>query len=354
MRALPFRYHAPTSVAEAVKLLREEGPGAVPFAGGTDLVPNMKRRQQVPSALVALRRVAELKRVTAEGGGLTLGAGLTLAQLVGLRELPEAQRALAMAAGRVATPHIQNMGTLGGNLCLDTRCNYYNQNLEWRRAIDFCKKAPGPEGVAREQVTTGTCWVAPGSPRCWAVSSSDTAPALIALGAEVTLVCAEGERRIPLPELYRNDGMAYLTRRPGELLTAVHLPAAAAGWRSTYWKMRRRGSFDFPVAAVGAAVRLEGGVVAEARLCLGAVTSWPVVIDAAPLVGTRLEDEALEAFADRAVKPAKPLDNTDFELSWRKKVAREYLIGALKELRGDAPERLGLLARTAARLLPIA
>ena len=353
MRLGEFRYLAPTSLAEAARALRE--PGAVPFAGGTDLIPNMKRRQQLPGTLVALRRIAELTRVTSAKGGLTLGAGLSLSEAAARRELPAAQRALAMAAGKVATPHIRNMGTLGGNLCLDTRCNYYDQNWEWRQAISFCKKAPGPEGVAVTTPGKTVCWVAPSSPRCWAVSSSDTAPALVALGAEVTLLSTDGERRIPLEQLYRNDGMSYLTKRKDELLTAVHLAAPAEGARSTYWKLRRRGSFDFPVLSVAAAGVVDRDGTARAlRLVLGAVESCPLLLDASELVGQRLTDERLAAFADKAVRPARPLDNTDFALSWRKKVAREYLIGALKELRGDDPSRLGLLARSAARLLPVA
>ncbi|MGE0707937.1 MAG: xanthine dehydrogenase family protein subunit M [Planctomycetota bacterium] len=352
MRVPSFRYLAPATVAEAARILREEGPGAKLLAGGTDLVPNMKRRQQVPSTLVALRKVDGLRGVA--GGGaqeLRLGAGVTLAALAREPRLGAPLRALAVAAGKVATAQIRNQATIGGNLCLDTRCNYYNQNYEWRQAIDFCKKAPAPGGTAQLVVQPqGTCWVAPSSPRCWAVSSSDTAPALIALGAEVTLVSAEGERRLPLQALYQDDGMDYLARRPDELLTEVLVPAHAPGWRSTYWKLRRRGSFDFPVLGVAAALRLEGGVVAEARLCLGAVASHPVSVPTDELVGQPLTDEVIAAFVARAAKPARPLDNTDYHLSWRKRMATAYLTGALRELRGDPPEALGLLARTAARL----
>lgn len=352
MRVPQFRYLAPKSVAEAATILRGEGPSAQLFAGGTDLIPNMKRRQQTPRTLIGLRGLQELREVHADGG-LSLGAGLSLSAVAGEQQIPLAQRALVMAAGKVATPHIRNMGTLGGNLCLDTRCNYYNQNHDWREAIGFCKKAP--DGEAITEVTHGTCWVAPSSPRCWAVNSSDSAPALIALGAEISLVSADGERRIPLHELYLDDGMAFLSKRPDEILTQVHLPAVDASWRSTYWKLRRRGSFDFPVVSVGAAVSLDaGGVVQDARLVIGAVTSAPIVLDASSLVGAALTDEAIATFADAAVKPARPLDNTDYHLSWRKRVVREYVAGALKELRGDTADQLGLLARTAARILPLA
>lgn len=348
MRAPSFAFRAPRSVAEVTEILAGEGPRARLMAGGTDLIPNLKRRQQTPATIVSLRRVDELKAVAQGSGVLDLGAGLTLSQVVQSEALTPGQRALMIAASKVATPHIRNMGTLGGNLCLDTRCNYYNQNYEWRQAIDFCKKAP--EGEAQTEVTTGTCWVAPSSPRCWAVSSTDTAPALVALGAEITLVSSQGERRIPLHELYHDDGMAYLTKRPDELLTGIHVPALD-GWKSTYWKLRRRGSFDFPVLAVAAAVKLSAsGEVEDARVTLGAVASYPVSVPTDALIGGPLTDEAIEAFAAAAAKPAKPLDNTDYHLSWRKKVCAAYIAGALKELRGDTPEQLGVLARTAARL----
>jgi 4-hydroxybenzoyl-CoA reductase subunit beta len=351
MRVPPFRYLAPRTVSEAVALLRSTGPEGMLIAGGTDVLPNMKRRQQTPKVLIGLRKVTELRESgSSKDGSLALGAGLSLTDTARSVLLArDAHRALTMAASKIATPHIQTMGTLGGNLCLDTRCNYYDQNYEWRKAIDFCKKAP--DGVAQREVTHGTCWVAPGSPRCWAVSSTDCAPALVALGAEVTLVSQDGARRVPVLSLYKNDGMDYLAgKRPDELLTQVIVPELA-GWRSTYWKLRRRGSFDFPVLSVAAAIKLAGGVVEAARVTLGAVASCPLEVATQSLLGKPLTDDAIEAFADAASKPARPLDNTDYHLSWRKRVVREYVAGALRELRGDAT--LGLLARSAARVLPV-
>src|SRR5437899_5854328 len=187
MRASEFRYHAAKSVKDAVAALAGE-PDAMLLAGGTDLVPNMKRRQQTPSLVIGLRGVAELREIH-NGNGMSLGACATLAEVAADPRVAEGYAALAKAAGSVATVHLRNMGTLGGNLCLDTRCNYYNQNHEWRRAIDFCMKAPkGTDGHACTSPDgTSICWVATSSPKCWAVSSTDTAPALISLGAEVSL-----------------------------------------------------------------------------------------------------------------------------------------------------------------------
>jgi 4-hydroxybenzoyl-CoA reductase subunit beta len=328
MRLPRFRYVSPRSLAEAVAVLASTTPGdAAIVAGGTDLLPNMKRRQQTPGTLVGLRQVAELQTI-ANGDGVTIGAGVTLSRLI--RALPpgpsQPLNGLRQAAAQIATPPLRNMGTIGGNLCLDTRCNYYDQNYEWRKAIDFCMKKDGE-----------TCWVAPSSPRCLAVSSTDTAPMLIALGAQVTLASAEGSRTIPVTDLFENDGIRYLTRRPAEILTAVRLPDLA-GWRSTYWKLRRRGSFDFPVLSVAAAAKLgRDGTVEAARIVVGAVASRPLEASdaAAALEGRPLTDAVIEEAAQRVARPARPMDNTDFTLHWRKRVAQSLATYALRELRGD-------------------
>jgi 4-hydroxybenzoyl-CoA reductase subunit beta len=336
MRAPDFRYHAARSVKDAARALKDGGPDAMLIAGGTDLVPNLKRRQQTPALLIGIRHLRELRRIR-NGKGLMIGGAVRLSEVAADRKVLRHYPALARAAGLVATPQIRNMGTLGGNLCLDTRCTDYNQSYEWRQAINFCMKAPGATGGHACATPTGDaiCWVATSSPRCWAVSSTDTAPALIALGARVTLVSSDGERDIPLEELYADDGMAYLTKSADEILTVVHLPPEDAAVRSTYWKLRRRGSFDFPVLGVAAAVRFgEGNTVSDARVVLGAVASHPVLVpESAELVGRRLTDDVVEAFADAAAAHAKPMDNTDLALGWRKKVARRYVAGALRELK---------------------
>lgn len=336
IRAPDFRYHAARSVKDAAKALRDGGAGAMLLAGGTDLVPNLKRRQMAPALLIGIRHLRELRRVRHDPGA-QIGAARRLAEIASDRKLARAYPALARAAGLVATPQIRTMGTLGGNLCLDTRCTYYNQSYEWRQAISYCIKAPGSTGghACTSPTSDAICWVATSSPRCWAVSSTDTAPALVALGARVTLVGADGEREIRLEDLYADDGMAYLTKRPDEVLTAIHLAPPEEGWRSTYWKLRRRGSFDFPVLGVAAAVRLgAGGAVTEARLALGAVASRPVLVpEAASLVGGGLGDEAIEELAEAAAAHATPLDNTDLSYAWRKKMVRRYVTGALQELR---------------------
>jgi 4-hydroxybenzoyl-CoA reductase subunit beta len=311
MMRLPwFEYRAPRTVAEAARILAGEGPNAMLIAGGTDLLPHMKRRKMAPKVLVSLSGIPELRV-----NGASYGAGLTLTQIVNSK----APKALTQAAHQVATVHLRNMGTLGGNLCLDTRCNYYNQNYEWRKAIDFCLKKDGD-----------ICWVATASKRCVAMSSTDCAPALMALGAKVKLVSALGEREVALEDFYNNDGIDYLKRRADEILTEVRIPQNQA---SCYWKLRRRGAFDFPVLGVAAAVDVSGNT----RIALGAVASRPFLVEKAGefLKGKKLTDEVIDAAAKLVASRAKPMDNADLDLYWRKDVAAEFARYALRELRGD-------------------
>jgi 4-hydroxybenzoyl-CoA reductase subunit beta len=326
MMRLPagFRYLAPRSLEQAAAALAAAGPDAALVAGGTDLYPNMKRRQQTPRIVIGLRLVPELRAREAAGAGVRLGACRTLSELAGDPALRGPYAALASAASQVATPLLRNMGTLGGNLCLDTRCNYYDQNYEWRQAIDFCMKKDG-----------SICWVAPGSPRCWAVSSCDMPPAAMVLGARVKLVSAEGERDLPLGEMYNDDGIQFLRKRPDEIVAELVLPPAE-GWRSSYRKVRRRESFDFPVVSVATAVKLDADEVVEsARIVLQAVGSRPKPAPEASalLVGQPLGPDTIAAAAEEASKLARPLDNTDFHMSWRKRMARTLVERSLEDLR---------------------
>ena len=325
IRLPAFTYLAPRTLEQAVRAVADAGPDAMLVAGGTDLYPNMKRRQFEPRTLVGLRAVGELRGVRGTARqGVRIGACTTLTAVATHPELAGAYGGLATAAGLVSSPQLRNMGTLGGNVCVDTRCNYYNQSYEWRQAIGFCMKRDGD-----------ICLVAPGSPRCWAVSSSDTAPVLWSLGAHVRLVGPGGERTVPIAALYQDDGIRYLSKGADEILTELVLPPAE-GWRSAYLKLRRRGSFDFPILGVAAAVRLEGDVVREARIVLGAVASLPREAPraAAMLLGRRLTGEVIEAAADAAAGPARPLDNTDLTHPYRKKVARVFVARALARVAG--------------------
>src|SRR5262245_25947767 len=263
LRLPSFTYRQPTSLREALAMKADAGPEGSYVAGGTDLYPNMKRRQQEPRTVISLMGIPELEadgRMDGSTDGLMINPCITLTQLSAHPAIRQsAYSAIATAAELVSTPLLRNMGTLGGNLCLDTRCNYYDQSYEWRKAIDFCMKKDG-----------AICWVAPSSPRCWAVSSSDVAPVLVAIGAEYVLTSAAGERVVPAARFYHNDGINYLTKQPDEILTAVRLPAPD-GWDAVYHKLRRRGSFDFPVLGVAVWVQWNGDEVTDARVVLGGV-----------------------------------------------------------------------------------
>ncbi len=329
MRLPPFTYLAPRTVADAARVLAERGPEAMLVAGGTDLYPNMKRRQFEPRVLVGLRGIPETAGVRGSAReGFAIGATTTLSDVARHPAIARDVPALATAAGLVSSPQLRNMGTLGGNVCVDTRCNYYNQSFAWRKAVGFCMKKDGD-----------ICLVAPGSPRCWAVSSSDTAPVLWSLGATVRLVSASGERTISLSALYRDDGIEYLAKRRDEILAEIVVPAAE-GWKSIYLKLRRRGSFDFPVLGVAVAAQVDGDRVRDARIVLGAVASLPreAKAAAAALIGERLTPELIARVADLAAGPSKPLDNTDYAHFYRKKMTRVFVARALRRIAGLEPD----------------
>jgi 4-hydroxybenzoyl-CoA reductase subunit beta len=325
LRLPPFRFLRPTTARDAARILADWGPDAMVVAGGTDLYPNMKRRQFEPKALVSVRSIEGLHGIEANGA-LTLGAMATLSEVSEHPAVRERWPAVARSAGLVSSPPLRNAGTIGGNLCVDTRCNYYNQTEFWRASIGYCMKKDGD-----------VCLVAPGSDTCWALSSSDTAPVMIALGAEVTLAGPgrDGLRRIPVRDLYGPDGINYLAKRADEVLTHVHVPARP-GWRTTYRKLRRRGPIDFPIVGVAAAVKLAGDLVEDARIVLGAVHTAPVIAADAEefLRGRRLDAEAIEMAAGIAYKGARPLDNADLNYAWRKRMARIEVSRALRELAG--------------------
>lgn len=342
MLRLPrIRLLTPRTYAEAAALLAAEGIAAVPVAGGTDLVPRLKRGQQIPSALVSLAGVAGARELRADGAGDTfVGAGVSLAALVRDGRVRARHPALWQAAAQVASPPIRTAATVGGNLCLATRCAWNDQSDLWREAAGPCLKEGGP-----------VCHVAPGTSTCVATSSTDLAPALVALGARVHLVSPGGDREVDLADLHTSDGIAHLALRPAELITGVTIPA---GGRSTYWKARRRGSIDFPVLGVAAWVRTgEDGRVLEARVVLGASAPRPMPIPGAGqvLVGTRLEDDAVEEAARRVSRASAAMENVDLPVSWRRKVTAPFVRYALGELRGD--DMVDARRRTARGLLAL-
>lgn len=321
LRLPTFTYHRPKTAAEAVAIAKAHGKEAMYVAGGTDLYPNMKRRHQTPAHVISLQDVPGVHGVDVlPDGRVAIGALVKLSLLEHHPTLRQHFPAFAHAVREISTPLLRNMGTIGGNLLLDTRCTYYDQTHEWRESIDFCMKKDG-----------AICWVAPGSPRCWAVQSSDTVPVVCAMEAEVELVGADGARTIAAGELYRDDGIQYLTKRPEELLTRLILPAPK-GWKASYLKLRRRDTYDFPVLGVGACLWFDaGGVVTKANVRLGGAGSYaiPATESEKLLVGKKLTDEVIAAAGSAALKPARTMDNTDLDVYWRRKVAPVFVARAL-------------------------
>ena len=331
LRLPDFSYIKPKSLKEAVRALSDRGPEGMAIAGGTDVYPKMKRGQFTPRHLVSLRLLPELKGIHPKGrDGLWIGAGETLTSVSQNRTLKELFPAVAHAAGAVSTPSLRNMGTIGGNLFVDTRCNQYDQTFFWREAAGFCLKKDGE-----------TCLVAPKSKKCLAVFSSDTAPVFCSLGAIAILVGPDGERRTPLLELYRDDGIGFLTKGNDEMLRGIVIPRAAFGSRNVYLKLCRRGSFDFPVLGVAAAMSLgKDGACLSAEIVLTAVSSCPKVVDAAArmLVGKRVSRETIEAAAEIAARVSHPVDNADMDYWYRKRMTKVYVRRALALLSGLEPQ----------------
>ena len=319
MRLPVFTYLTPSTLEEALEMLRDR-PGSAVVGAGTDLLPNMKRRQVRPTTLVSIGAIPGLAGIRRDAGGVVIGALTTLRDVARSGDVP---RALRAAAGSVGSPQIRNTATVGGNLCVDTRCSFINVTEEWRVASGPCLKAGGD-----------VCWVAPKGEQCWAVSSTDLAPAAIVVGASVRLVGPDGERTLPVADLYRPDGIDHMVKARNEILTEVSIPPSA-GLRSTYLKLRRRRAVDFPILGVAAALRYaEDGTIEKARIVLGAIAPAPLRAGATEefLVGRRLTPEVVHAVSQIAAGPVRPFDNADLGSRYRKWMAATFVARALREL----------------------
>lgn len=325
LRLPAFEITSPETVAEVVTALAE--PGARLVAGGTDILPNLKHRLDRPPRLVSLTRVRALRQVTVDGAQLRIGAGVTLTEVSEHPEVRAHAPSLARAAGLVASPSIRNMGTLGGNINLDTRCRYVNQSDFWRSAIGGCLKS---EGVV--------CHVVPGGKNCVAAMSSDCVPVLTSLGAELALVGPEGDRAVAIADYYNNDGVAHINKQPGELVTEIRVPLAPGPRRATYAKWTVRSSIDFPLVSVALAFDLDADNVdariTGARACVGVLNASPRLIKRTDsLVGKKLSDTATaDALCDLVWKQSKPLPNVPYDAPYRRKMIPVYTRRAMAAL----------------------
>jgi 4-hydroxybenzoyl-CoA reductase subunit beta len=312
-----FQYLRPRSIDEAVEMLGKHAPDVQILAGGTDLLPSLKQQLFAPHYLVDLGGVRELRAILPADGGLQIGAMTTLTNLERSREVAQRYPVLHEAVKTVASPVLRNMGTVGGNICLDTRCLWYNQSLAWRKSCGFCIKKDGD-----------LCHVAPGGSKCWAAFSADTPPALLCLESEIEIASPRGVRRMSLAEFYNNDGVDRMKLAKDELLTRVILPARTAGWRGVYRKLRVRGSIDYPLAGVAVALQ-RNGTVSEARIAITGVNPAPLLVRADSLTGRELSDELAAQVADVAAKAAKPLTTSALTPEYRREVVRVFTRRAL-------------------------
>ena len=319
-----FRVVRPRTIDEAVRALADHGGDAMVIAGGTDVIPNLQMRLFEPRILVDLKPLHALSGVSfSEREGLRIGALTTLTNLLAAPIVREKFPVLARAVATIAGPLQRNMGTLGGNLCLETRCRWYNQSHFWRQALGGCLKKDGP-----------ICHVAPGGKFCWAVWSGDSAPALLTLEAEVEIAGAGGARRMALRDFYKNDGMDRIALRPGEIVTAVHVPARMAGRRGAYHKLRVRDSIDYPLAGVAAAMDVDAsGICRDARVALTGVNPAPVLLPeiAELLAGKKWNEELAAEVARIAIRTGKPLTTSASTPVYRREMVKLFTRRALEE-----------------------
>ncbi len=329
LRLPPYRYHGPATVDEAVALLTEHAGDVMPLAGGTDLIPNMKHRLFEPGHLVALKGIGELRGIHEEDGWLRIGAAETLSTVAADPSVRRRAPALAEAAGNVAGPQLRNMGTIGGNLCLDTRCTYYNQTAFWRGALGYCLKKDGT-----------VCHVTRVGKKCVAAHSADTPPVLMVLDAVAVLVGPDGRREIPVRDFFVADGIANTRRAPGEIVTEVRIPPTAGARRSAYAKLRQRQSIDFPLLTIAVAADLDDdgtvrglqGVVTALGSRPKELTEWGELAE-----GERFDENVLAALAERAHAQCHPLENIVVDPEWRRAMVPVYVRRALERLSERRP-----------------
>jgi 4-hydroxybenzoyl-CoA reductase subunit beta len=325
LRLHEYAYHRPRTIAEALELKAQHGDDAAFIAGGTDLVPNMKHALISPAHVIALKGIAELKGMREEDGWVVLGAAETLAAVSRDAAVRRSAASLASAAGSVAGPQLRSMGTIGGNVCLDTRCTYYNQTYFWRHALGFCLKKDGD-----------TCHVTKVGKKCVAAHSADTAPPLMTLGAEVELASVDGTRRVPVADFFIADGIWNSVRRPDEIVTAVRVPLGIGRRaRSAFQKVRQRNSIDYPLLTMAVAIdEGDDGAITEMRIVVSALGARPRVVTGLEKIvpGRMLDDDTIDAVAQRAFQQCHPLTNIIVDAEWRRAMVPVHVRRMLQEL----------------------
>ena len=325
LRLHEYTYHRPVTVAAAAELLAAYPGRAMLIAGGTDLVPNMKHGLFTPQHVIALKQIPELRGITEQDGELVIGAAETLTTVSRNDDVRRHFPSLARAAGSVAGPQLRNMGTIGGNLCLDTRCTYYNQTFFWRNALGFCLKKDGE-----------VCHVTKVGKKCVAAHSADTAPVLMTLGAVADLASVDGTRSVPVAQFFVADGIENTVRGWNEIVTRVRIPLPPTSLRMAFTKVRQRGAVDFALLNIAVAADIDdGGSVVDMRIVVSALGSRPRVISGLDKVaiGRVLDDDTITAIAERAHQQCHPLTNIIVDPDWRRAMVPVHVRRALDEIR---------------------
>ena len=316
-----FKLLRPRTIEEAVALMLEHSQHVQILAGGTDLLPSMKQRLFTPEYVMDIRGVDEMQGIHVRAGiGVEIGALTPLSAIEDSEFIRRHYSVLHEAVKTVASPILRNMGTIGGNICLDTRCVWYNQSLQWRKSCGFCIKKDGD-----------LCHVAPGGTKCWAAFSGDTAPALLCLNAELEIVGPVGVRRMQIKDFYTNEGDARMRLERHEMVTRVFLPQSSSGWKGSYQKLRLRGSIDYPLAGVAVALRQNGGPIQAARVAITAVNPAPLLVSGAEhaLSGKKVDEHTAAVVAELAAKTAKPLTTSALTPEYRREIIKVYTKRAL-------------------------
>jgi 4-hydroxybenzoyl-CoA reductase subunit beta len=309
-----FQLARPRTLPDALAYLSDHASIRV-LAGGTDLLPSMRQKLFEPKHVVDLRRIQELKGICEIEQGIEIGALTTLHEVEHSPVLNKKYPVLTEAAKTVASPLIRHMGTLGGNICLDTRCLWYNQSLAWRKSCGFCIKKDGD-----------ICHVAPGGTKCWAAFSGDTPPALLCLNAKIEIASAANSRRIPLRDFYTGEGDNYRRLQANELITKIILPHSSSGYHGRYRKLRVRGSIDYPLAGVAVAIKRSNGHIEDLQIALTAVNPAPVLLEGLMAIvnnGT-IDDQTAEHASELAAGTAKPLTTSALTPEYRREIIRVF------------------------------
>lgn len=328
-----FRYLAPSKLKDACVALKELGKDAAICAGGTELIPHLKFRLKLPAYLLSLKNIPGLNDLHINNDKeITIGAMSTLGAIARDHRLRSSFAALVQCAEYVASPQIRNRATIGGNICLDTRCWYYNRGKQWRSSLPLCHKTGGDQ-----------CHVVKGGRECYALFQADTVPGLLILDAKVKLADCAGERIFPLSDFYTGRGETANIISPGEILTEVRIPRLKPYSGTAYCKYRMRGSFEFPYIGVASSVTLDSRdkSCTEARFALIGHAAAPLLMEASSLLKGADDSTIADDVIDRLLAAFKPVNHMGVSAPLKRRLAPVLIRDAFNKARHNAMKTAG-------------